>query len=102
METRRGTTPTLLITTNGIKDLSQCDVLWITLKQGNTEITKEKSDLTISGDEIELSLTQEETLLFKAGSSVSLQLRALIGTEAVASDIKTFRMEDIIKDGIIA
>ena len=101
METRRGTTPEIVCTIDGIPNLEVCDTIWITMKQGSLEITKEKGDLTISGNEASFTLSQEETLKFNDRGNVSIQLRALIGSEAVASDIRTFSVGAILKDSII-
>lgn len=99
METRRGTTPHIECTVEGI-ELNTLDIVWLTLKQGDYTITKDKSDMVIDGNKIKIWLTQEETLKYKNGS-VSVQFRGRYGDEAVASDIKTFRVEEILRDGII-
>lgn len=99
---RRGTTPTFQITVTGLNDI-EIDVLWLTLKQGTTEITKEKGDVEIQGDVISTALTQEETLMFKEGSKVSIQLRALsTNNTAYASNIVYTDVEKILKDGVIS
>ena len=99
METRRGTTPHIVCTVEGI-ELNTLDILWLTLKQGNYTLTKELSDVVIDENKIKIWLTQEETLAFKSGN-VFIQLRGRYGNEAVASDIRTFQIEDILRDGII-
>lgn len=99
---RRGTTPTFQITVTGLSDI-EIDVLWITLKQGTTEITKEKGDVEIQGDVISTALTQEETLMFKEGTKVGIQLRALsTNNTAYASNIVYTDVEKILKDGVIS
>lgn len=99
---RRGTTPTFQITVTGLSDM-EIDVLWLTLKQGTTEITKEKDDIKIQGDVISAALTQEETLEFKAGAKVGIQLRALsTNNTAYASNIVYADVEKILKDGVIS
>lgn len=98
MDIRRGTTPE--ITYEASHNADSFDILWLSLKQGDIEITKEKLDVTINGKEITFKLTQDETLSFKAGS-VSMQLRGRIGEEAVADEIKSFGVKDIIRNGKI-
>ena len=99
---RRGTTPTFQITVAGLNDI-EIGVLWLTLKQGTTEITKEKGDVEIQGDVISTALTQEETLVFKEGAKVGIQLRALsTNNTAYASNIVYTDVEKILKDGVIS
>lgn len=99
---RRGTTPTFQITVTGLSDI-EIDVLWLTLKQGTTEITKDKNDVEIQGDVISAALTQEETLMFKEGAKVGIQLRALsTNNTAYASNIVYTDVEKILKDGVIS
>lgn len=99
---RRGTTPTFQITVTGLSDI-EIDVLWLTLKQGTTEITKDKNDVEIQGDVISTTLTQEETLMFKEGAKVGIQLRALsTNNTAYASNIVYTDVEKILKDGVIS
>lgn len=98
MDIRRGTTPE--ITYESSYNADSFDILWLTLKQGDIEITKEKADVTINGKEITFKLTQEETLSFKVGS-VSMQLRGRTGDDAVADEVKSFGVKEIIRDGKI-
>ena len=99
---RRGTTPTFQITVTGLNDI-EIDVLWLTLKQDTTEITKDKNDVEIQGDVISTALTQEETLMFKTGAKVGIQLRVLsTNNTAYASNIVYADVEKILKDGVIS
>lgn len=99
-EIGRGTTPSLTVTLDGL-ELNTVDVLWLTLKQGSLEITKTLDDMEVNGNELSVWLSQEETLQFSTSSRVSIQVRALIGKEAVKSDIRTLEVSGILRDGII-
>ena len=96
----RGTTPELIIESSGL-DLSTLDVLWITLKQGNYELTKELPDLNISGDTITFRLTQEETLGFSSTQRIYIQLRYLIGDNAYKTNVVSCEASMILKEGVI-
>lgn len=99
---RRGTTPTFQITVTGLSDI-EIDVLWLTLKQDTTEITKDKNGVEIQGDVISAALTQEETLGFKVGAKVGIQLRALsTNNTAYASNIVYVDVKKILRDGVIS
>ena len=100
MEIRRGTTAKAKMSIDGVNP-NDANVIWFTFKQGDLEFTKTKDDVTISGTEVEVALSQEETIGFKEGS-VSMQLRALVNGEAVASDIKSFSVKPLLKDGVIS
>lgn len=96
---RRGTTPTIIITAGC--DLADMKSIYITLKQGNVELTKSTDELAVRGNKIHVFLSQIETLLFKKGA-VQVQMRAVTrdGT-AVASGIKTLQAGEILKEGVI-
>lgn len=99
---RRGTTPTLRFKVKGI-GVEELDSIFITLKQGNKELTKTNEDVTIDEDENRLivTLTQEETLNFNDGVC-QLQLRATTDKGgAVASSIVTKQWEHILMEGEI-
>ena len=99
---RRGTTPTISINVKGC-DISDFETIYVTFKQGKTEIEKTGEELQMSGNQISILLTQEDTLAFSGmGKDVSVQIRAVTadGT-AVASNIQTLRVDDILKEGVI-
>ena len=66
----RGTTPTFTLTFDG--DLTEMAHVYVTFTQGSNSVTKADEDLHITTDGeqtlIDVSLTQEETLMFSAGS----------------------------------
>jgi len=98
----RGTTPTLKLKLKGI-ETSRLNSIYITLKQGNKEVTKMNVDGIIAESESILSvpLTQEDTLTFSQGY-VSVQLRAMTTDDlAIASKPRLVLMDDILKEGVI-
>lgn len=98
---RRGTTPTLQITVTGLTDI-EVQNLYLTLRQGQTTIEKTESGVTIDGEVISATLTQEETLSLVAKVDVALQLRVLsTNNTAYASNIITVPVEAILKEGVI-
>lgn len=96
----RGTTPTIVIEVSGL-DLSTIDVMWITLKQGTHELTKELPDLTISGDTMSFRLTQEETLAFNSTQRIYIQFRYLIGDEAYKTNIVSVEASGLLREGVL-
>lgn len=72
---RRGTTPTIDIHINLTGgDMSDIAEWYITISQDDTSITKTNEDIVIEGDLIKIPLSQEETMMFKAGESF-IQIR---------------------------
>lgn len=100
---RRGTTPTLTITLDGVlvSDLGQ---VFVTFEQKGIELTKQNDDITldVEANAIIVPFSQEDTLTFNQGP-VNCQLRALLadGTTAIASKIKAFSMDKVLLDGVI-
>lgn len=95
----RGTTQKITFT---LPEEIAIDVLYITFAQnGNVVLEKTNGDVEISGRTITLPLSQEDTLCFTSGI-VSVQLRIRDGAgNALASNLKKFNAEDILKDGVI-
>ena len=96
----RGTTPVNIFETD--IDLTGAEVIYITYKQGRC-IVLEKSlpDIDVYSDRLEVSLSQEDTLLF-GDQDVTMQIRARFpGNPAVASDWMRAPVGAILKDGVI-
>lgn len=98
---RRGTTPTIKLTVSGISDI-EIDKIFLTIKQRSVVVEKEKSDITINDDILQVTLSQEETLQFSDGIAAEMQLRVLsINGTAYASQILEVSIGQILKDGVI-
>lgn len=91
------TTPTITLTVEGV-DLTGQDV-YVSLEQKPAELTKTGSDLTITTETheqvtdtvIELTLTQEESAMFKPNNQVWLQVNWISQTgRRAATEIKSF------------
>lgn len=98
----RGTTPTLKLNLNGVKT-SRLASVYVTIKQGEKEVTKTYDDGIIAESESVLSvpLAQEDTLTFGQGY-VYIQLRAMTTDDlAIASKTRLVLMDDILKEGVI-
>ena len=100
----RATTPqhifALPFTTNQIKEIR------ITYQQnGETVLQKTEADCTLTANEIKVTLTQQETLLFNVGSSddrVSIQLRVLTTTgQVMASEIEKVFVRECLDEEVL-
>ena len=98
---RRGTTPTNTFTTD--TDITSATAVYITYKQnGKTVFEKTLEDLNITAEEIEVTLTQAETLALNDKQDVDIQIRVKFpGNEAIASNIIKTTVGRILKDGEI-
>ena len=103
---RRGTTPTInLIFQNSEGspvDLTSFTV-YLTIDDGKGHKTDFTNDrITFNEDlSMDITLTQEETLTFK-GTTLYAQVRAVDSEGlAIASDVVSTALEDILKDGVI-
>lgn len=99
---RRGSTPTLKIEIEEAK-VSEMQSIYLTLEQGNREITKRETDMFIDETENTIScpLTEAETLYFKDGN-VRIQIRVVYKDgNKDASDIVTESFEHILLEGEI-
>ena len=84
----RGTTPTHTFTLPF--DVSVIKEIHVIYAQGRVKLVKKKADCELSGNEVKVRLSQEETLMFCAALPFKVQVRVLthIG-DALASVPKT-------------
>ena len=106
---RRGTTPTVTLTVTN-EDGTPCDLtgaeLFVTFQEqgcAGRELTKTDVDAVVDGDAtvITLTLSQEDTLAFREGYKVRVQVRAKKDGKALASTIASFGADEILMDGEI-
>jgi hypothetical protein len=97
----RGTTPTLSFTLPFETELIK--KLWVTFSQCNKEIfTLEKDDCELNEYEVEVKLSQRQTLQLLPNAIVEIQLRVLtLDDVALASDVLHTSVQRILKDGEI-
>ena len=99
---RRGTTPTLTLLVNAHIETWTC---YLTLEDGTSEVTFEDDRITKTTvdqkTQLEVTLTQEETLAMPVGN-VEVQVRAIKNGKAIATNIKTLPIERILKEGVIS
>lgn len=97
----RGTTPThtfrLSIDTNTITELR---ITYVQL--GKTVVEKTEKNVKMGEKSISLTLTQEESLEFRAGSAVEVQLKVLtnVGT-VLASPVISLNVDKILNTEVL-
>lgn len=97
----RGTTPThtfrLSIDTNTITELR---ITYVQL--GKTVVEKTEKNATMGEKSISLTLTQEESLEFRAGAAVEAQLKVLtnVGT-VLASPVISLNVDKILNTEVL-
>ena len=97
----RGTTPTLIFELPF--DTSEAQKMWISFRQeSRLVIDKTLADVTLDETKVSVHLTQEETLALCRKESCTIQMRVLTKDgEALASQIISCAVADILKDGVI-
>ena len=97
----RGTTPTHIFTLPFEKELL-ADLRINYLQDNKKVLTKGKNDVTISGNDVTLMLTQEETFLFKEGKNVEVQLKIkTTDGQVLNSDIIEMRIDKSLDNEVI-
>ena len=97
---RRGTTPTITITTD--IDLSDASNLFVTFKQdGYKVVEKTLDDVTVTEDSVVVPLSQADTLVFDSTKQVKFQIRATLGDNKIASNVMSATVTEILKQGEI-
>lgn len=97
----RGTTPTITFTLpfdeSRITALNLCFA-----QQGEAVLEKGLGDCKLEKYSLQVSLTEQETLLFDAKKGmVDMQLRIGCGDSRMASNIMHLSVEEILKDGCL-
>lgn len=98
----RGTTPTITIETD--TDLTRAQYVVVTMEDfdGNEISVDSKSgNMKITSTAISAKFTQEQTLSLSQGK-VRIQIRAVdLSGNAIASNIMSASIDDVLKDGVI-
>ena len=96
----RGVTPTFTLTfADENLDLTQAAHVYVTFKSGKT-ITKSDSELTIAAKQIDVYLTQAETLSFRGVVSIQVNWTYADGSRA-ASDIVPYNFSEQLLDKVV-
>lgn len=97
----RYTTPTHFFTlpfcTDGITELAI-----IYYQNDNVVLIKNLADCIRNDTLISVSLTEEETALFKPQGDVKIQLRVGIGEKRMNSKVLRVTVYDVLKDGLLS
>ena len=94
----RGTTPTL--TFKLPFDCKDIDILNISFAQYSTVVLeKDLYDCDIEGNDIKVTLTEDDTLKFDCAEHAEIQIRVGIGERRLASQIMKLRVDRVLKDG---
>ena len=106
MDIARGSTFDFTISLPEEYDISDAKVVWVSFGQGKHEkFTKDKEseDVIVSGNLIQVHLTQDDTLSFYEGQA-EMQTRILTASdESLVQEPKTqITILPIIKDGVIS
>ena len=101
----RATTPTHIFALPF--NVGQIKEVRITYQQnGETVLQKTEADCTMAGNDIKVTLTQQETLLFSVDSSndrVSIQLRVLTTTgQVLASEIEKVFVKACLDEEVLS
>ena len=96
----RGTTPTFTFTLP-----IECETitkLSVAFKQGG-ELLFERGlpDVTMSGNVLSCTLTEEETLQLRWGMELQIQLRVGVGSARMASQVFRVPVNQILQDGVL-
>lgn len=71
----KGTTPTFQLKVPNTVDLTQASKVYATFKQLTTTITKTGSDITVTAHQVDVSLTQQETLSLTDSDYIPLEIQ---------------------------
>lgn len=96
----RYTTPT--ITFSLPFEASYLTAAYINFLQGSTAVDKTLADCETSEKTLSITLSQEETAGFAAGTPVKVQLRC-VGNDGKAYASRQFRLDvdDVLKEGVL-
>ena len=106
---RRGTNATHTFTLpedSTVKFLTDQLHIYIDYVQGNQSVLKlthESQNVTVQETAVSVALSQTDTLAFKAGMPVKVQLRWInSNNEAWSSNVMSFNVDDVLNDDVIS
>lgn len=100
----KGTTPTFTLTLPEEVDLTTAQNVYVTFEKGKKELRKTGDDLVVTAHQVEVYLSQEETLSFPSGN-VDLQLNWTYQDggmiKRAASNIVSVSMKTNLEDRVL-
>lgn len=95
MSVPRGTTPTYTCTfSDESVDLTTATNVYVTFEQGKNNITKSGEDIIVSAKQVEVYMTQRDTLLFEDGT-VKVQVNwTNAGGRRLSSSVKEVELSE--------
>ena len=101
---RRGTTPTIIGNVSPAEYLMNSATVYMTVRQGDYEVTKTGADLTVAEEagQVAMTLTQEETLKLWNGK-VEIQVGGVYAngyawrTQIVEKDVRGALYEEVMR-----
>lgn len=98
---RRGTTPTFIF--EFPFNVESAQAVHIAFAQnGETVLTKEDDDCTLSRNTVSVQLTQSETFMFAEDSIIEVQARVLTAdAQAVSSDVVYIKCKQSLTEDIL-
>ena len=98
----RGTSPTITVDTD--TDLTRAQYVVVTIEDFNgneVSVDSQSGNLSITPTAVMAKFTQEQTLALTKGK-IQMQIRAVDKSgNAIASNIMTSKLDDVLKDGVI-
>lgn len=90
----RGTTPTFTLTVPEGYSFDDASNVYVTLQQNSNTLTKSGSDLEISGNTVDVYLTQRDSLMFSPGT-LSVQMNVTFpGGQRACTEIAKIAVKD--------
>lgn len=106
IEIRRGTTPTIKVTSE--ENLELFDEIYLVIKQetasGYTLVEKRLTTdgVRVDSNHFNVKLTQEETLALQSGKKAEIQLKGkLTNGDVVTTDVTDVKIERVLKEEVI-
>lgn len=100
---RRGTTPVFNLTVKGV-NFNDAKNIYVTIAQNSTKLTKSGPDVSVFTKDnlLQISLTQEETLLFNMHYGAKIQVRIVMKNgSVVASNIEHVSVLETLSEEVL-
>lgn len=88
VRTMQGTTPTFVLTLPDTVDLTEAQNVYVTFSQGSqNSLTKSGNDLAVSAHQVDVYMTQKDTLQFRDGIVLIQMNWTFSGGERAATNV---------------
>ena len=102
VRTMQGTTPTFILTLPDTVDLTEAQNVYVTFSQGSqNSLTKSGNDIAVSAHQVDVYMTQKDTLRFRNGTVLIQMNWTFSGGERAATNVVSLDWDENLLQSVV-